>query len=256
MSNFGLKDSVQNQFNQAAAAYSTSPIHATGPDLAVMLKVAQLKGDEQVLDAGCGTGHTALTFAPHVAGVIACDLAESMLDQGRKLANERGLTNIEFRRGDAEHLPFADAQFDLVTTRFSAHHWPHPQTALREFHRVLRPNGQLLIGDIVSWNDFILDTYFQTIELLRDPSHVRDHTVEQWLEYLDQAGFQADIPHTFEVAIDFASWIKRINTPEQNAAMIRTLLAEAPREVKSVLKLQPDTSFTMQAALLRGLPRK
>lgn len=256
MSTFDLKESVQSQFNQAASNYTTSPIHASGPDLPVMVKAAALSGNEQLLDAGSGTGHTALTFAPHVAQVVAYDLAEAMLAQGSKLASERGITNIEFRKGDVEKLPFADDSFDVVTTRLSAHHWPNPISALREFHRVLRPTGRLLIGDVVSWNDHILDTYFQTIELLRDPSHVRDHTIAQWLDMLDQAGFDTDVPHTWEIAIDFTSWIRRINTPPQHEAMIRTLLAEAPSEVKRALQVQADSSFTMQAALIRGLPRR
>jgi ubiquinone/menaquinone biosynthesis C-methylase UbiE len=256
MSTGGLKDSVQNQFNHAAANYSTSPIHASGPDLAIMVEAAQLSGDEQLLDAGCGTGHTALTFAPHVTHVIAVDLAGSMLEQGRMLAEERGLTNLEFRLGDVEKLPFADASFDVITSRYSAHHWPNPLLALAEFRRVLRPHGRLLIGDIVSREDFILDTHFQAVELLRDPSHVRDHTQKQWLAMLDQAGFQSEVHHAWEVYIDFASWIARMHTPAQHAAMIRTLLAEAPSEVKSALKVQPDTSFTMQAALLRCLPNQ
>lgn len=255
MSVTDLKNSVQHQFNQAAANYSTSPIHASGPDLAVMRQVAGVTGAELVLDAGSGTGHTALAFAPHVAQVVAIDLAEAMLAQGRKLAAERGIANIDFRSGDVENLPFPNASFDLVTSRYSAHHWPHPLVALREFRRVLRPSGTLLIGDIVSSSSFVLDTHFQTIELLRDPSHVRDHSLEQWLEMFDYAGFDCDVPHTWEVEIEFTSWIKRINTPEQNATMIRTLLAQAPSEVRSALKVQPDSSFTMQAALVRGIPR-
>jgi ubiquinone/menaquinone biosynthesis C-methylase UbiE len=250
-----IKDSVQQQFNNAAAAYTTSPIHASGPDLPEMVKAAKLTGQEQLLDAGCGTGHTALYFAPHVAQVVALDLSVSMLAQGSKLAEERGITNIDLRQGDAEHLPFPEASFDVVTTRYSAHHWPNLPAALREFRRVLRPGGRLLVGDIVSWSDYTLDTHFQAIELLRDPSHVRDHTIEQWLALLDQAGFETDIPHTWEVQIDFASWIKRINTPAPQAEMIRTILNNAPLEVQKVFKVQPDSSFTMQAALLRGLPR-
>ena len=250
-----VKDSVQQQFNQAAAAYTTSPIHASGPDLPEMVKAANVTGQEQLLDAGCGTGHTALYFAPHVAQVVALDLSVSMLAQGSKLAAERAITNVEFRQGDAEHLPFAEASFDIVTTRYSAHHWPNPLAALREFRRVLRPSGRLLIGDIVSWDDYTLDTHFQTIELLRDPSHVRDHTIEQWLSLLDQAGFETDIPPTWEVPIEFSSWIKRINTPAPQAEMIRTILSNAPLDVQKAFKMQPDSSFTMQAALLRGLPR-
>ena len=143
-----VKDSVEKQFSQAAQHYSTSPIHASGPDLAHMLKAARLSGGESVLDAGCGAGHTALYFAPHVAQVVACDLSTSMLAQGERLARERGLSNLQFRQADVEHLPFGSGEFDRVTTRYSAHHWPNPLAALREFRRVLRPGGFVLLGDI------------------------------------------------------------------------------------------------------------
>ena len=230
-----IKATVQHQFNQAAAHYSTSPIHASGADLGEMLKAAALDGSEQVLDAGAGAGHTALYFAPHVAQVVAYDLSASMLAQGQRLAQERQVANIEFRQGDVEELPFPDASFDLVVTRYSAHHWPHPRIALQEFKRVLRPSGRLLIGDVVSWDDPSLDTHFQAIELLRDPSHVRDHTVSQWLEMVELAGFGADIPHVWEILIDFTSWIARMHTPGPQADMIRTIFANAPDEVCETL---------------------
>lgn len=126
MTTIDIKASVQRQFNQVAANYSTSSVHAKGRDLEEMVSAVPLTGREQILDAGCGTGHTALAFAPHVAQVVALDFTEGMLAQGRQLAAERGLSNVEFRLGDVEKLPFAAAQFDLVVSRYSAHHWPHP----------------------------------------------------------------------------------------------------------------------------------
>lgn len=249
----GIKASVEQQFTQVAANYSASPIHAAGADLAEMVRVARLSGDELALDAGCGPGHTALYFAPFVRDVVAVDLSEAMLAQGQQLASERGITNVTFRLGDVEQLPFADDSFDLVTSRYSAHHWPHPAAALREFRRVLRPNGQLLLGDIVSFDDYTIDTHFQAIELLRDASHVRDHTLGQWLTLLEGAGFEVETAYTWEVYIDFASWVERMATPAPAVAMIRTILANAPVEVRNALKVQPDGSFTMQAALLRGV---
>lgn len=91
-----IKASVQKQFNQVAANYSTSTVHAQGIDLAEMVKAARLTGREKVLDAGCGTGHTALTFAPHVAEVIAVDFTEGMLAQGRKLLKSANYTILNF----------------------------------------------------------------------------------------------------------------------------------------------------------------
>jgi ubiquinone/menaquinone biosynthesis C-methylase UbiE len=200
-----IKGAVQKQFHQVAANYSVSAVHARGVDLAELVKAAQLAGNERVLDAGCGTGHTALTLAPFAREIIAVDLTEAMLEQGHRLAAERGLTNIDFRLGDVEQLPFADGEFDLVVSRYSAHHWPHPQAALAEFRRVLRPRGRFILSDIVSFDDFALDTFVQTIELLRDPSHVRDHTTRQWLGYFAEAGFTPEVVFTWGLRLDFAN---------------------------------------------------
>jgi ubiquinone/menaquinone biosynthesis C-methylase UbiE len=248
-----IKAAVQRQFAQVAANYSTSPVHAQGADLAVMVRAANFLGHERILDAGCGTGHTALAFAPHVQAVIAIDLTEAMLAQGRRLAHERGLTNIEFRVGDVEKLPCGATEFDGVVSRYSAHHWPHPQMALQEIQRVLRPGGQFILSDIVSFDDFTADTFLQAMELLRDPSHVRDHTVRQWLTMLQAAGFAAEIIAQGGVEIDFQAWVQRMATPALQVQVLQHLFDGAASEVRHALRIQPDYSFTFAAALLRGI---
>ncbi len=248
-----IKRSVQSQFGQVAANYSTSAVHARGADLDAMVVAAALTGSERVLDAGTGTGHTALAFARQAANVVAVDFTENMLAQGRKLAEAQGLTNVEFRLGDAEALPAGDHEFDLVVSRYSAHHWPHPQQALCEFVRVLKPGGTLIMNDIVSYDDLVCDTYLQSIELLRDPSHVRDHTVAQWLTMIRDAGFaNAEVVYQGDVWIDFESWIARMATPAENAQMIRTLFDGAPAEFRSVLKIEENHDFCFSGAVIRA----
>jgi len=248
-----LKQSVQSQFGQVAANYSTSAVHVRGADLDAMLVAAALTGKERVLDAGTGTGHTALAFARQAATVVAVDFTENMLAQGRQLAQEQGLTNVDFRLGDAEAVPAETNEFDLVVSRYSAHHWPHPQQALREFVRVLKPGGTLLMNDIVSYEDLIADTYLQSIELLRDPSHVRDHTVAQWLAMMAEAGFgNAQVVYQGDVRIDFASWIKRMATPAENEQMIRTLFDGAPTEFRRALKIADNHDFCFTGAVIRA----
>src|ERR687896_736506 len=103
-----VKETVRQQFGRVAANYATSAVHVAGPDLAAMLDAWPLRGDETVLDAGTGTGHTALAFAPRVGHVVAVDLTEPMLAQGRRMAAERGIANVSFDQADVERLPFAD----------------------------------------------------------------------------------------------------------------------------------------------------
>lgn len=248
-----IKGAVQNQFGAVAANYATSAVHAGGPDLAALLTALQLCGDEQVLDAGCGAGHTALAFAPLVGSVIGYDLTLAMLAQGRKLAQERGLTNVTFERGDVEQLPYPDAAFDLVVSRYSAHHWPHPATALREFARVLKPGGAFLLLDVVAPEAPASDTFLNAIELLRDPSHVRDHTPGQWLAICASASFAAEIVQTWPLRLEFESWVTRMNTPFLAISQIRVLIDGAAREVREQLAIaEGEHSFSVPTALVRA----
>lgn len=252
-----IKSTVNQQFSQVAANYSTSAVHASGADLQKMVELGGLTGAERVLDAGCGAGHTALAFAPFAKEVIAVDLSEAMLEQCRKLAAERGITNAKFCVGDVEQLDFGDGEFDLVVSRYSAHHWPHPQTAVHEFARVLKPGGQLLLDDIVSYStgsysNYLCDSYLQSIEVLRDPSHVRDHTVAEWLDFFVAAGLQADVAYEGGVWIDFASWVERMATPPVAVAAIQHLFQVAPEEVRQALQVAPNGDFTFRGAIVRG----
>ena len=251
-----VKESVEKQFGPVAANYAASAVHAGGPDLAAMLGAVDLSGAERVLDAGSGAGHTALAFAPKVAEVVALDLAEAMLAQGRRLARERGLSNITFQRGDVERLPFPDASFDLVTSRYSAHHYPHPLAALREFARVLRPGGVFLLVDVVAPEPPAQDTFLNAIELLRDPSHVRDHTAEQWLRMCAAAGLAAEQLGSWALRLEFESWVARMNTPLPAIAQIRALIDGAPREVRAALAIEEGYSFSVPTALVRGVAHR
>jgi SAM-dependent methyltransferase len=248
----GIKESVRRQFSPVAAAYAASTVHAGGPDLAALVEAAAARGHERALDVGSGAGHTALALAPHVASVTAVDLADEMLAQGQALAAERGIANITFQRGDVERLELPDAAFDIVTSRYSAHHYPRPAAALREIARVLRPGGALLLVDVVAPEEPASDTFLNAIELLRDPSHVRDHSVSQWLAMLAGAGLEGERLGQWPLRLDFASWTARMRTPAPAAAQIRALLDGAPSEVRAALAVEPDHSFTLQVALFRG----
>ena len=255
-----VRDQVQQRFSDVAANYRTSKVHAAGNDLDLMVASSALRPESIVLDAGCGAGHTSLAFAPRVGRVIACDFTAAMLEQVETLARERGAHNVEAQLADVENLPFPVASFDLVVTRYSAHHWLHPERALAEFRRLLKPGGELLISDIMAPEDYARDTFLQAIELLRDPSHVRDYRLSEWRMMLSDAGFDSEVLLAFNLSLHFAAWTKRMATPSQNAGMIKALFNGAPADIKRGFSLPleihaDDFEFTIPGAVLRGLPR-
>lgn len=254
------KASIQKQFGDSAANYATSAVHVSGADLDAMLQAEPLNDTMHILDAGCGAGHTALAFAPHVKSVIAYDLTPAMLTQVERLAVGRGITNITTQAGDVESLPYENASFDLVVSRYSAHHWPHPQTALGELKRVLKPGGAFILSDIVAKADLTADTYLQAVEVLRDPSHVRDHTIDQWRRMFHAAQFTADVLLAFDIQLGFYNWCRRMNTPHAVVDAIKFLLNAAPSDVRAAFNLPAEWrtaeefTFTLPGAVIVGRP--
>jgi len=250
-----LGESIRRQFGAAAANYAASSVHSGGPNLDAMLERAALTGRERVLDVGCGAGHTALAFAPHVAEVVALDMTEEMLAEAARLAAKRGLANVAFKRGFAEELPFPDDAFDVVTSRFCAHHYADPVRATAEVARVLRAGGRYLLVDCVALENPVQDTYLQALEVLRDPSHVRDYSTSQWLAMFGAAGFEATPVAQWKLRLEFEPWLARIGTPRSLAEGIRSLMDAAPREVREALELSDATGhdFTIPVALIEGV---
>ena len=207
---------VTGQFGPRAAAYVTSAVHAQGEDLQKLAEMVCGHGNARALDLGCGGGHVSFHLAPHVAEVVAYDLSEEMLAAVRASAAERGLGNIETRQGAVERLPFEDASFDFVVSRFSAHHWRDFAAGLREARRVLKRSGRAVFIDGVTPGQGLLDTYLQTIELLRDPSHFRNYSRAEWRQALTDAGFLPDAGALRKLPLEFSSWVARINTPRDS----------------------------------------
>lgn len=197
-------------------------------------------GQGNVLDVACGPGVVTAALAPGAASVTAFDATEPMLERARARCARAGLANVDFRCGDAENLPFADAQFDGVVTRLAVHHFADPQRAVNEMFRVLRPGGTAVIVDVVSSEDAEESSLQNAIERLRDPSHVRMLPPSALDACVVRAGFHDIEPAAWEKKREFGEWMGIVNDPTR-AEPLRTViraLAEAGRTAGMGLSIQ------------------
>jgi SAM-dependent methyltransferase len=169
-------------------------------------------------------------------------------------AAARELPNIATVQGMAEELPFPEAHFDCVISRYSAHHWHDVPAALREVRRVLKPGGRALLIDTAGGETPLLDTHLQAVEILRDPSHVRDYSAREWLALFREAGFTATLRQEWPLPIEFSGWIERQRTAPKRVAAIHAVWSAAPDEVRSFFEVQQDGSFTMRKILIAAEP--
>jgi ubiquinone/menaquinone biosynthesis C-methylase UbiE len=244
---------IQRQFGAAAADYVTSQVHANGADLARIAAIAQAVRPAHALDLGTGGGHVAYAMAPHAARVTACDLSAAMLAVVADEAARRKLDSVVTLAAAAGDLPLGDGVCDMLACRFSLHHWRDPVAGLAQARRVLRVGAPAVFVDVFAPAEPAADTHLQTVELLRDPSHVRDHSLTEWHTMLAQAGFTVTARVPARLRMDFASWTARMRTPPAQAAAIRAVQALAPAEVARHFAIEPDGSFMLDTILIEAV---
>lgn len=227
---------VQERFGPNAAAYAVSRNHAQGKSLQRLVELMQPASSWRVLDVATGAGHAALAFAPLVREVVASDITPQILSQAEQLAVERGVTNVQTKIADAEHLPFDDASFDAVTCRIAPHHFNDVQRFVNECARVLKAGGILGIADNIAPENAADAKYIDDYEILRDPSHVRCLPPSAWKACFANAGLA--LLHEDEVAkhVTFDEWCGHQKTPADVMAQLREVLLNAPDGVKAHLK--------------------
>ncbi len=246
-------DKVDQQFGSQASAYLNSAVHAAGRDLERLGARLATFPHARLLDMGCGAGHASFIAAGQVKEVIAYDLSEQMLAVVNDAAQTRGLANLKTRQGYAEALPFDDNAFDIVISRYSAHHWHDVGKALREVKRVLKPGGVVIFMDVMSPGHPVLDIWLQTVEALRDTSHVRNYSSGEWLSLFNDAGLISQNLLCDRLKLEFTSWIARMRTPAVLADAIRAYQQSASDEVQRYFELQEDGSFSSDIVMIEAV---
>ena len=193
------EDLIRDQFTRQATPFSTSGAIANDDALRLLVEAAGAGADDTVLDVGCGGGLVVCAFAAVVRHATGIDLTPAMLDHARTLAAQKGLTNVSWQQGDVLPLPYPDASFSIVTSRFTFHHFPDPLGVLKEMRRVCVPGGRVLVADTDASADPLKAEAFNRMEKLRDPSHVRAMPAAELQALFRQAGLSTPRMSAYEL---------------------------------------------------------
>ncbi|HEY4975175.1 MAG TPA: hypothetical protein VII41_16285, partial [Steroidobacteraceae bacterium] len=127
--------------------------------------------------------------------------------------------------------------------------------AITEVLRVLRPGGTLVVIDVMAPESALLDTTLQTLELLRDMSHVRNYRASEWRSMLNVPGLAYTSSDTWKLPLEFDSWVRRIATPQRRIDALRAVLDDLPAEARDYFSVTGDGSFTSDALWIEALRR-
>jgi ubiquinone/menaquinone biosynthesis C-methylase UbiE len=246
----------RDHFKRQAEHYNAQWNNWNQENLKWMLQRGQNGGMGAVLDAATGAGFTAIAFAPQAESVTGIDVSEGMLAQARANSKAAGLSNITYQEAAVERMPFPDASFHLVTCRIAAHHFQSVPAFLRESYRVLQPGGRLLIADTcVPDGGGELDRWQNEVELLRDPSHIRNYSPTEWRDYLSVAGFEVQeiSSQDWLVPVTFADWLKKSSCTGDPAMRLRMMFQEASPELRAAYHIRPATGGDIAFAWMRVL---
>jgi SAM-dependent methyltransferase len=176
------------------------------------------------LDVATGGGHVARRLREAGANVVSSDPAPGMQP------------DVICR---AEHLPFADGAFDVVACRIAPHHFDDIHEAMREMARVAAKR-------VVVEDNMFMGEEREQAEGLRDPSHVRCYSEDEWRSLFDQAGLDVDEVRRFDRRIGLDSWLERVECTGEDEAKVRALLADVTAD---------DGTIPMATIVLRGRKR-
>lgn len=236
-----VQKAAQEQFGKQSHRYGKGHILENVEDVQSALSKIDLPKKARVLDVATGGGHTGLYLASLDHEVTLADISQPMLQRATETAASRGLT-VQVQQHAAEHFPYADSHFDLITCRVAAHHFTSPEKFIAEVWRTLKVGGYfLLIDGSVEDDQAEAEEWLHQVEKFRDPSHHRFLTPQKWSTLCESSGLivrettltpfkQPDLNWYFETAA----------TSEENRKSVLALIANAPKSAKALFQLAEE----------------
>lgn len=219
-------DLILDQFTKQVIPFATAAGIKDEDALKLVVDFSGVGPEDTVLDVACGPGLVTCAFAPVARHVTGIDLTPAMIDHARAMQQEKGLRNVSWQVGDVLPLPYADATFSLVLSRYAFHHFLDPGAVLAEMKRVCAPGGKVLAIDVVASADPQKAATYNRMEKLRDPSHVRGLPLAELEGLFPHHGLAAPRQAFYRVEFDLEDTLQRSFPNPGDADTIRQIFLD------------------------------
>jgi ubiquinone/menaquinone biosynthesis C-methylase UbiE len=230
------KAAVREEFTRQAKAYAAAPVITDAERLARLVRAIDPQPDDRALEIATGPGYVAMALAEHCREVVGIDLTAAPIEIAQRTSRARGLTNVRFEVGEADHLSYRDAEFDLVICRFAFHHFLNPAAILAQMCRVCRDGGTVAVQDLFAHENPARAARCNLIEQLRDTSHTRALALSELIAMLGRAGLEVESVHSERLLTELESWLASAQTLPDRAAEVRRMFASDQRSDTSGMK--------------------
>lgn len=219
---------ARDRFNRELHTADYERIHSDADQLQALIDLLRVESGEGYLDLGTGAGYVAFEIARRCPGceVVGVDIADVAIARNLEKQQEAGVSNLDFQVYSGTTLPFDDASFDGVISRYAFHHLPEPEVSVAEMSRVLGPGGRTVISDPVPV-DADTEGFIDEFQRFKPDGHVRFHRSAELEELFARQGLRR---------VDgFAS---QVSYPRPVDARYQELLKRIPRAILEQYRVQ------------------
>lgn len=250
------KDAVRRAFTLQAGRYAANPLVTDSQRLTRLVDTINPSKESRVLDVATGPGFVAEAFLAQCSYVVGVDITRAPLEIAQRRLSRHNPSRLKFLLGDVEHLPFAEAEFDIVVSRLAIHHMEQPQKVMDEKARVCRTNGIVAVEDLVTSEHSNRATYQNRFEKIRDPSHMGALSISRLIKIFARSGLEIEKAMTGYLLQDVTTWLANARTLPSEAAKTRALIERDAEEGLSGTRPFYDSDhrlkFIQQTIILVG----
>ncbi len=221
------QDLILDQFTKQAVPFATAPGIKDEEALKLVIDFTGVKPDDTLLDVACGPGLIVCAFAKVVKRATGIDLVPAMIEHAKGLQREKNLTNITWQVGDILPLPYPDASFSIVASRYAFHHFTDPEKVLAEMKRVCASGGKVVVIDAAISPDPAKAAAYNRAEKFRDPSHTRALSLPEFELLFKWVGLPSLRKTFYKVEADLEDNLRRSFPNPGDADKLRQMFVES-----------------------------